>query len=87
MTKLAESRLTRQGQISVPAEVRRRLGVRAGSILEWDADGDRIVVRRSGRHTSQDVHEVLFPVAPKPRTLADLDEGIRRHVRAKHARR
>jgi AbrB family looped-hinge helix DNA binding protein len=85
--KLAESRLTRQGQISVPAEVRRRLGLQPGSVLEWDADGDRIMVRRVGRHTSAALHEVLFPVEPKPRSLAELKEGIRKHARAKHARR
>lgn len=85
--KLAESRLTRQGQISVPAEVRRRLGLQPGSLMEWDADGDRIVVRRVGRYTSDALHEVLFPDEPKPRTLAELKEGIKRHVRAKHARR
>jgi len=85
--KLAESRLTRQGQISVPAEVRRRLGLQPGSVLEWDADGDRIVVRRAGQHTSQSLHEALFPAEPKPRSLAELKEGIRRHVKAKHARR
>jgi AbrB family looped-hinge helix DNA binding protein len=85
--KLAESRLTRQGQISVPVEVRRRLGLQPGSVLEWEADGETIVVRRAGQFTSQAVHEVLFPVAPKRRSLADLKKGIERHVRAKHARR
>jgi len=33
---LAESKLTAQGQISVPAEVRRKLGLGPGSVLEWD---------------------------------------------------
>jgi bifunctional DNA-binding transcriptional regulator/antitoxin component of YhaV-PrlF toxin-antitoxin module len=33
---LAHSKLTAQGQISVPAKVRRRLGVGPVSVLEWD---------------------------------------------------
>jgi AbrB family looped-hinge helix DNA binding protein len=33
--KIAESRVTAQGQISIPAEVRRRLGVGPGSVIEW----------------------------------------------------
>lgn len=85
--KLAESRLTRQGQISVPAEVRRRLGLEPGSVLEWDAEGDNIVVRRVGLNTSTDIHRMLFPEPPKPRTLAEHDEGLRAHARKKHARR
>lgn len=78
---LAHSKLTAQGQISVPAAVRRRLGLGPGSILEWDADGQTIVVRRLGRYSSEDVHRALFPVAPKPRTLAELKQGIHRYMK------
>jgi antitoxin PrlF len=83
---LARSRLTAQGQISVPADVRRKLGVGPGSVLEWDEKGEHVVVRRAGRYTSQEVHEALFPAAPKPRTLVEFKEGMRRHIRKRHAR-
>ena len=85
---LAYSKVTAQGQISVPAGIRRKLGIGPGSILEWDEDGDRIVVRRSARFTSEDIHRALFPErAPKPRTVDEMKEGIRRRVRERHARR
>ena len=85
---LAHSKVTAQGQISVPAGVRRKLGIGPGSVLEWDEDGEKIVVRRSVRFTSQDIHRALFPtLAPKSRTLDDMKEGIRRRVRERHARR
>ncbi|HEV3458710.1 MAG TPA: AbrB/MazE/SpoVT family DNA-binding domain-containing protein [Thermoanaerobaculia bacterium] len=85
--KIASSKLTAQGQISVPAEVRRRLGIGPGSILEWEQQGERIVVRRAGRYSSEDLHRALFPRPPKPRTLAELEEGVPRSVRSRHARR
>ena len=85
---LARSRLTAQGQISVPAEVRRKLGLGPGSVLEWDEEGDRIVVRRVGRYTSEEMHKALFPNGPPaPRTVEEMDEGIREYMRKKHARR
>jgi AbrB family looped-hinge helix DNA binding protein len=85
---LAHSKVTAQGQISVPAGIRRKLGIGPGSILEWDEDGEKIVVRRSARFTSQDIHRALFPKeAPKSRTVDDMKEGIRRRVRERHARR
>jgi antitoxin PrlF len=83
---LAQSKLTAQGQISVPAEIRRRLGIGPGSVLEWDEDGEKIVVRRVGRYTSEDVHGALFARPPKRRSLAELKRGIRKHVKARHAR-
>jgi antitoxin PrlF len=85
---LAHSKVTAQGQISVPAGVRRKLGIGPGSILEWDEDGDKIVVRRSARFTSEDIHRALFPErVPKARTVDDMKEGIRRRARERHARR
>jgi len=85
---LAESKITSQGQVSVPAEVRRRLGVGPGSVLEWIDDGEQVVVRRAGRHSSQEIHEAVFPKGPPARrTLAELKVGLGQHVRQRHARR
>lgn len=84
---IAHSRLTAQGQISVPAEVRRKLGVGPGSVIEWEEDDDRIVVRRAGRYTSDDLHRAAFPDGPpRTRTLAQLKDGIRGSVRKRRAR-
>lgn len=83
----ARSRITAQGQISVPAEVRRKLGVGPGSLLEWDLDGDKVTVRRAGKYTSEEIHKALFPDGPpRRRSLAELKEGIRQYIRGRHAR-
>jgi len=84
---IAQSRLTAQGQISVPAAVRRKLGVGPGSTLEWHEEGEKIVVRRVGRFTSADVHEALFPSPPKQHSLDELKAGLRSHAKRRHARR
>ena len=81
---LAYSKLTAQGQISVPAEVRRKLGVGPGSMLEWEADGERIVVRRAGRYTSEDIRRALFATTPRRRELKELKEGIRKYVQGRN---
>ena len=84
---IAYSKLTAQGQISVPAGIRRKLGIGPGSVLEWDEQAGQILVRRSGRFTSQDIHRALFPQTPPiPRTLAQLKEGLPTHARQNHAR-
>jgi antitoxin PrlF len=84
---IAQSRLTSQGQVSIPAEVRRRLGLEPGSIIEWDEDGERIIVRRAGRYSSAEVHATLFPQgAGAPRQLQDLKDGLRANVRRRLAR-
>jgi len=78
---LAHSKLTAQGQISVPAKVREKLGVGPGSVLEWDDDGEQIVVRRAGRFSSEEVQRAVFAAVPRSRTLDELKQGIRQHVK------
>jgi antitoxin PrlF len=84
---IAHSRLTAQGQISVPAAVRRKLGLGPGSTLEWDEEGENVVVRRAGRFTSIQLHEAIFPRPPRPRTLAELKAGLKTYVKRRRARR
>ena len=84
---LAHSKLTAQGQISVPAGVRKRLGLGPGSVLEWDEDVEKIVVRKAGQYSSEEIHRKLFATTPPPRNLSELKDGIRRHIRTNHARR
>lgn len=81
---IARSKVTSRGQISVPLEVRRRLGIGPGSVLEWDEQGDAVVVRRAGTVTSAEIHAVLFPKPPKSGGRSDPKEGIRKRMRARY---
>jgi antitoxin PrlF len=84
---IAHSKVTAQGQISVPAKVRQKLAVGPGSVLEWHEEGEKVVVRRAGRYTSEDVHRALFPKrAPRPRSVAQMKTGVRGYMKKRHAR-
>jgi antitoxin PrlF len=83
-----QSKVTAQGQISIPAEIRRKMGISPGSVLEWEERDEEIVVRRVGKFTSEDIHRVLFPDGPPdPRTDEELEQGIEEYFREKYARR
>ena len=83
---IAQSKVTAQGQISVPAEIRKKLGLGPGSVLEWEEKSGEIIVRKAGRYTSAQVHEALFSGDRSPNSKADIREGIRKHIRRRHAR-
>jgi AbrB family looped-hinge helix DNA binding protein len=84
---IAHSKVTAQGQTSVPVEVRRKLGIGPGAVIEWDEEGGKIVLRRAGRYSSVEVHNALFPKGPpRARTAEELKEGIRKNIRKRHAR-
>jgi AbrB family looped-hinge helix DNA binding protein len=79
----AQSRITSQGQISVPAGIRRKLGVGPGSVLEWEEEGDKVVVRKAGRFSSEDIHRAILPNGPRARTIDELEDAVREHVRSR----
>lgn len=85
--KIANSKLTSQGQISVPREVRRRLGLVPGTSIEWHESGNDITVHRAGKYTSEEIHQAMFPAQPHKRSLKEMKAGIEEYIRSKHARR
>ena len=86
---IAQSKVTAQGQISVPSEVRQKLGIGPGSVLEWDEQGGEVVVRKAGRYGSIDIYAALFPgkkpKAPAAATPKHVRDGIRKYIRKRHA--
>ncbi|MBV9497625.1 MAG: AbrB/MazE/SpoVT family DNA-binding domain-containing protein [Acidobacteria bacterium] len=81
------TRVTEENQSSIPTEIRDKYGIVPGSVLEWEDDGEKVVVCKTGKYTSEDIHRALFKTPPKPRTLKELKEGIEKYLREKHARR
>ncbi len=84
---IAKSKITAQGQLSVPYEIRKRLGLGPGSVVEWEESGDSIVVKRAVKYSSEDIHNALFGRKPKAKTLSELKEAVAEDVRSRHAKR
>jgi AbrB family looped-hinge helix DNA binding protein len=72
--------VTSKGQVTLPAEARRRLGIHAGTKLEFVISGDdRLEVIRVGGSVRG-----LKGLLPKPRralSLAEMDDAIAKGVR------
>lgn len=83
------TKLTTQGQVSVPAAVRKYLNLTPGSVLVWAEEEGRITVERAVRHSTAEVHEALFAAKPPAgapgKTMSELKQGIRQHMQRKHA--
>lgn len=87
----AQSKLTSQGQVSVPAAIRQLLNLTPGAVLEWSEEGGRVTVSRAVRHSTAEVHTALFgdaaPSDASGKTLTELKQGIRQHMKQRHAGR
>jgi len=63
-----QSKLTSQGQVSVPAAVRQFLSLSPGATMLWVQEGERMWVQRAVTHTTADVHQALFGKSAPPKT-------------------
>jgi AbrB family looped-hinge helix DNA binding protein len=80
------SKVTAQGRVSIPAEIRKKLGIVPGSTLQWEEKGGEITVRKKGDLTFAEIRKILFPDGPPERkTLKELKQGISNYIRKRHA--
>ena len=67
--------MTSKGQLTVPAEVRERLGLRAGSRVSFVETSPGTYELRVERGSLHDL-DGLFPWSGTPKTLEEMDAGI-----------
>lgn len=89
-----QTKLTTQGQVSVPAAIRHLLSLTPGSTLVWTQTAGKVTVERAVRHSTAEVHHALFAedarkadpfsAKPKPKTLTQLKQGIKQHMKQRH---
>lgn len=77
--------LTSKGQITLPKEIRDRLGLDAGSMLDFQVLPDNTITARPVKPDARRIRGLLKSPYAAPLTVAQMDEGISRHLREKHA--
>lgn len=77
--------LTSKGQITLPKEIRVRLGLDAGSMLDFQILEDNTITVRAVRPDARRVRGLLKSPHAVPPTVEQMDEGIAAHLRDKHA--
>jgi AbrB family looped-hinge helix DNA binding protein len=92
MEILARSRLTSKEQLSLPAPIRRLLGIHAGEELIWMKDDDgRGVVEPARSFTLADIRAAVAALGPtrklRPVSVRAMKRGIAEHLRGRHGRR
>lgn len=58
--------VTRKGQVTIPAELRRELGIEVGDTVEMRLDGSRIDVRKRDRSIAERTKGLFRSAVPNP---------------------
>jgi antitoxin PrlF len=77
--------LTSKGQITLPKEIRERLGLNAGSMLDFQIEADNTITARPVKADARRIRGLLkSPHATTP-TVEQMDEAVSKLLRDKHA--
>ncbi len=77
--------LTSKGQITLPKEIRDRLGLDAGSMLDFQILEDNTITARQVLPDARRIRGVLKSPHATPPTVEQMDEAVSKHLRDKYA--
>ena len=67
-------RLTSKGQVTIPIEIRERLGLHAGTEVEFELDGDAVRLRKSATASGRGAALVAYLRGRAPQPGLSTDE-------------
>ena len=76
-----------KGQITIPKDVRERLGLGAGDRVVFVVQSDSGVVLKPAKTGFRELHGMLYRRRQRPRTVEEMDEGLVRSLKEKLGRR
>lgn len=77
--------LTSKGQITLPKEIRDRLGLAAGVLLDFQVLADNTLTARAVKPDARSVRGILKSPHARALTVRQMDDGVSAHLREKHA--
>lgn len=77
--------LTSKGQITLPKAIRERLGLDAGSMLDFQVLADNTITARPVKPDARRVRGLLKSPHAAPPTVEQMDEAVSTLLREKHA--
>ncbi len=84
---MSSATVTSKGQITIPKDVRERLGLEAGDRVVFVVQSDRDVTLKPAKTDIRKLHGMLSRKGGRRRSVEEMDEGIVRSIAEKHAPR
>ncbi len=79
--------LTSKGQLTLPKEIRDRLKLAPGAILDFQIQADDTITARHVQPDARRIRGLLESPHAAPLTVEQMDQAVAAHLRDKHAPR
>ena len=77
--------LTSKGQITLPKEIRERLSLDAGAMLDFQILENNTIIARPVKPDARRIRGLLKSPHTTALTVEQMDEAVAKHLRNKHA--
>lgn len=77
--------LTSKGQFTLPKEIRDRLNLDVGAILDFQVQGDNTIIVRHVQPDARRIRGLLKSPHAAPLSVEQMDEAVAKHLLDKHA--
>ena len=77
--------LTSKGQLTLPKEIRDRLNLDAGAILDFQVQADNTITARHVQPDARRIRGLLKSPHAAPLSVEQMDGAVSKHLREKHA--
>jgi AbrB family looped-hinge helix DNA binding protein len=76
--------LTSKGQLTLPKEIRDRLSLDTGAILDFQIQPDNTITARHVKPDARRIRGLLKSPHAAPLTVDQMDDAVAKHLRNKH---
>ena len=76
--------LTSKGQVTLPKAIRDRLGLDAGSVLDFELQADDTIKVRAVKPDARRLRGLLRVPQREPLSVEQMDEAVARHLQERH---
>ena len=85
MEEERKARIDANGQLTLPKEIRDRLNLDAGAILDFQIQADNTITARHIQPDARRIRGLLKSPHAAPPTVEQMDDAVAKHLLAKHA--
>lgn len=80
------ARISKSGQVTIPAEIREKMGVKPGDAVIWSTDEQGKATVRAVRYSLEDLDGILGPLPPGMGVNELIDEAAHEAIERRYRR-
>lgn len=84
---MPSAKITSKGQVTIPGDIRKKLGLKTGDYLEFRLESDNKITVMPAKRNVDEVYGILYRKDQEAFTPEEMDEGVAEYFEKKYKAR